>query len=139
METKYYFNHPTYHSNYCQKFTVCRQRLNPNLCWQRILNMFQVSRLWQYGLLSFQTGDTNLERFLPKSTYPKEINPKLEIQNFSLGMLILLQKSFKFCTPCKKTHIPYCQKCKLCLVRKIIIEQLYFCQFNLIFFSLFVS
>ena len=32
--------------------------------------------LWQYGLWSFQTGGTKLERFLPKnqySTYPKEI------------------------------------------------------------------
>ena len=24
-------------------------------------------RLWQYGLWSFQTGDTKLERFLPKN------------------------------------------------------------------------
>ena len=31
--------------------------------------------LWQYGLWSFQTGGTTLERFLPKNQhrYPKEI------------------------------------------------------------------
>ena len=26
-------------------------------------------RLWQYGLWSFQTGDTKLERFLPKNQH----------------------------------------------------------------------
>ena len=25
--------------------------------------------IWQYGLWSFQTGDTNLERFLPKNQH----------------------------------------------------------------------
>ena len=32
--------------------------------------------------------------------------PKLKIKWFPLGMLILLQKSFKFCTPCLKTPHP---------------------------------
>ena len=29
--------------------------------------------LWQYGLWSFQTGGTKLERFLPKNQHTKEI------------------------------------------------------------------
>ena len=28
-----------------------------------------VGKLWQYGLWSFQTGDTKLERFLPKNQH----------------------------------------------------------------------
>ena len=30
-------------------------------------------KLWQYGLWSFQTGGTKLERFLPKNQNTKEI------------------------------------------------------------------
>ena len=31
----------------------------------------QASALWQYGLWSFQTGDTKLERFLPRINITK--------------------------------------------------------------------
>ena len=30
-------------------------------------NMFYYDQVWQYGLSSFQTGDTKLGRFLPKN------------------------------------------------------------------------
>ena len=31
--------------------------------------MFHLRELWQYGLWSFQKGDTKLERFLPKNQH----------------------------------------------------------------------
>ena len=40
------------------------------------------------------------------------INPKLKIQWFSYGMLILRQKSFKFCTPRSKTPQPLLPFCR---------------------------
>ena len=33
------------------------------------LNYYYVPLLWQYGLWSFQTGGTKLERFLPKNKH----------------------------------------------------------------------
>ena len=65
--------------------------------------VFSQSRLWQYGLWSFQTGGTKFERFLPKNQHTQRkflkllrlpISPILKIQTFPLGMLILRQKSF---------------------------------------------
>ena len=34
-----------------------------------MLNALPVCKLWQYGLWSFQTGGTKLERFLPKNQH----------------------------------------------------------------------
>ena len=35
----------------------------------KILTPLCVGAVWQYGLWSFQTGDTKLERFLPKNQH----------------------------------------------------------------------
>ena len=37
----------------------------------RSKNFYLYCLLWQYGLQSFQTGDTKLERFLPKNQHTK--------------------------------------------------------------------
>ena len=47
-------------------------------------------KLWQYGLWSFQTGDTILERFLPKKWRAVK-----KCQNLSFKVNFLCQKSSK--------------------------------------------
>ena len=48
------------------------------MSWKQVIVMVGIwlgvtfaseSRLWQYGLWSFQSGDTKLERFLPKNQH----------------------------------------------------------------------
>ena len=48
--------------------------------------------LWQYGLWSFQTGDTKLERFLPKNQHTKR-----KLLNFEFWINGELSKSAKIC------------------------------------------
>ena len=40
--------------------------------WVRDLGIFLLCSLWQYGLWSFQTGDTKLDRFLPKNQHTQK-------------------------------------------------------------------
>ena len=47
--------------------------------------------LWQYGLWSFQTGGTKLERFLPKNQHPQR--KLLNFENWINGGLRSFQKS----------------------------------------------
>ena len=56
-----------------------------------ILNIVKWLPLWQYGLWSFQTGGTKLERFLPKNqhTHRKLLN----FENWINGGLRSFQKS----------------------------------------------
>ena len=46
--------------------------------------------LWQYGLWSFQTGDTKLERFLPKNQHTQR-----KLLNFEFWINGELSKSAK--------------------------------------------
>ena len=47
--------------------------------------------LWQYGLWSFQTGGTNLERFLPKNQHTQR--KLFNFENWISGGLRSFQKS----------------------------------------------
>ena len=49
------------------------------------------STLWQYGLWSFQTGGTKLERFLHKNRHPQR--KLLNFENWISGGLRSFQKS----------------------------------------------
>ena len=40
-----------------------------NILTQHKMSGFSISRLWQYGLWSFQAGGTKLERFLHKNQH----------------------------------------------------------------------
>ena len=50
----------------------------------------RTSPLWQYGLWSFQTGDTKLERFLPKNQHTQRT-----LLNFEFWINGELSKSAK--------------------------------------------
>ena len=50
-----------------------------------------ISGLWQYGLWSFQTGGTKLERFLPKNQHTQ--SKLLNFENWISGGLRSFQKS----------------------------------------------
>ena len=67
--------------------------------------------VWQYGLWSFQTGDTKLERFLPKNDYTqrKWLNSECWI-NGKLSKIIQIFLNFfsNFISPVWKLHNPYC-------------------------------
>ena len=63
---------------YAGTFTSCEQRISlihqVSLGFHRamILNLYvsnKVFKVWQYGLSGFQSGDTELERFLPKNQH----------------------------------------------------------------------
>ena len=49
------------------------------------------SILWQYGLWSFQTGGTKLERFLPENQHTQR--KLLNFENWISGGLRIFQKS----------------------------------------------
>ena len=53
-----------------------------------------ISTLWQYGLWSFQTGGTNLERFLPKNEHTQR-----KLLNLRIGLVgaseVFKNQSFK--------------------------------------------
>ena len=51
----------------------------------------QVCTLWQYGLWSFQTGGTKLERFFPKNQHTQR--KLLNFENWINGGLRSFQKS----------------------------------------------
>ena len=59
--------------------------------WQNMLLEWHVLhvKIWQYGLWSFQTGGTKLERFLPKNQHTQR-----KLLNFENSMLIFRQKPF---------------------------------------------
>ena len=42
-----------------------------NTNYEGYLQNYYVSQLWQYGLWSFQSGDTKLEYFLPKNQHTR--------------------------------------------------------------------
>ena len=44
---------------------------------------FKIAPVWQYGLWSFQTGGSKLERFLPKNQHAKRIF--LNFENWNNG------------------------------------------------------
>ena len=48
-------------------------------------------RVWQYELWSFQTGDTRLERFLPRNQHTQR-----KLLNLSFGLMASCQKGPKF-------------------------------------------
>jgi hypothetical protein len=55
------------------------------------LSELLVRRLWQYGLWSFQSGGTKLERFLPKNQHPQR--KSLNFENWISRGLRSFQKS----------------------------------------------
>ena len=57
--------------------------------WDDIIFMYVVN-IWQYGLWSFQTGDTKLERFLPKNQHTQR--KLLNFENWISGSLRGFQK-----------------------------------------------
>ena len=89
----------------------------------------QLPTLWQYGLSSFQKifayvylcqkSSESFSSFFDKINYyinlllfimmpyfwKLAINPNLEIQSFTLGLLIPMQKSLQFSTPALKLHL----------------------------------
>ena len=71
--------------------------------WQAVETEQDLTGIWQYGLSSFQAGDTKLERFLAKNQHTQRI--LLNFKNWCNGhlskighhfrpMLIFRQKSF---------------------------------------------
>ena len=62
---------PYFHHQLCEK----NSKKSNNHEEIKLLVWTSMLRLWQNGLWSFQTGDTKLERFLPKNQhiYQKEI------------------------------------------------------------------
>jgi hypothetical protein len=53
----------------------------------------EASLLWQYGLWSFQTGGTKLERFLPKNQHTQK--KSLNFENWVNGEVSKVPKSAK--------------------------------------------
>ena len=53
--------------------------------------LIDLSRIWQYGLWSFQMGDTKLEILLPKNQHPQR--KLLNFENWISGGLRSFQKS----------------------------------------------
>ena len=62
--------------------------------------------LWQYGLWSFQTGDTKLERFLPKNQHTQR--KLLNFEFWNNGELSKSAKVWLSKPPTWKLHNPYC-------------------------------
>ena len=56
-----------------------------------VSNGMEVYKIWQYGLWRFQTGDTKLERFLPKNQHTERKSLK-----FEFGLTVSCQKVPKF-------------------------------------------
>ena len=56
--------------------------------------MIHVCKVWQYGLWSFQTGDTKLERFLPKNQHTQK--KIIEFWVLSFGLMASCGKAPKF-------------------------------------------
>ena len=66
------------------KCSVSAKRKQNDWLWTgREENDRQVSALWQYGLWSFQTGGTKLERFLPKNQHNQR--KLLNFENWCIG------------------------------------------------------
>ena len=79
--------HATYNIQQVFFFLVTWQR------WRVLLTLISAiySWLWQYGLWSFQTGGTRLERFLHKNQHPQR--KLLNFENWISGGLRSFQKS----------------------------------------------
>ena len=59
--------------------------------WEKMLaRKWHTYVLWQYGLCSFQTGDTKLERFLPKNQHTQR-----KLLNFEFWINVELSRSAK--------------------------------------------
>ena len=58
---------------------------------EQLATISPVRLLWKYGLCSFQTGGTKLERFLPKNQHPQ--GKLLNFKNWISGGLRSFQKS----------------------------------------------
>ena len=56
-----------------------------------VLHYQEDYRVWQYKLWSFQTGDTRLERFLPRNQHTQR-----KLLNLSFGLMASCQKVPKF-------------------------------------------
>ena len=69
-----------------QSSFICYQ--NPTILRKR---KYIHTTLWQYGLWSFQTGDTKLERFLPKNQHTQR--KLLNFEKWISGGLRSFQKS----------------------------------------------
>ena len=81
VATKYYFYthlYPSGKKKHCVYSETC-------VCLSS-----EVHRVWQYGLWSFQTGDTKLERFLPKNQLTER-----KLLNFEFWINGELSKSAK--------------------------------------------
>ena len=57
-----------------------------------VRNSHRVSLLWQYGLWSFQTGGTKLERFLPKNQHTER--KLLNFENWVSGEVSKIGRHF---------------------------------------------
>jgi hypothetical protein len=63
--------------------------------------------LWQYGLWSFQTGGTKLERFLPKNQYTQR--KLLNFENWVNGEVLKIGHHFSKESDLKIDAIKKCQ------------------------------
>ena len=60
---------------------------------ERLLWDFLTYTLWQYGLWSFQTGGTKLERFLPKNQHTQK--KLLKFENWVSGEVSKIGHHFR--------------------------------------------
>ena len=70
------------------------------------------SSLWQYGLWSFQTGGTKLERFLPKNQHTQR--KLLNFENWVNGEVSKIGNNFRKQSDLKIDVIKKCQQQKMC-------------------------
>ena len=73
-----------------QKVSTLRRNVLKNE-YSRLVRMYLQSALWQYGLWSFQTGGTKLERFLPKNQHTQR--KFLNFENWTNGEVSKSAKS----------------------------------------------
>ena len=73
------------------KLSYCFGKIEENMDLSRII--LAVCSIWQYGLWSFQTGGTKLERFLPKNQHTQR--KLLNFKNWiSWGLRSFLKSEF---------------------------------------------
>ena len=68
--------------------------------------------IWHYGLCSFQTGGTKLERFLPKNQHTQR--KLLNFENWVSGEVLKIGHHFSKQSDLKIDVIKKCQKQKMC-------------------------
>ena len=73
--------------------TQTNEKGSLSLIWlfEKIISVFWMWWIWQYGLWSFQTGSTKLERFLPKNQHTQR--KWFNFENWISGGLRSFQKS----------------------------------------------